>query len=492
MTGRSALTRTVLPQAGAALVLLLLVLVVVRLPWIGDLGMHAATLQRLRHDLLHPGNPLVDADTPSPYYSPWTVPLGWLAGVTGFSVFTVLRIGAVVSLAVLATGVWRYARTLSSRPAVPPLALLALVLLWGTTEFSWSGFLGLHSLALTVAYPSVLALGLAFHLWAWLTRAQGWGAWLGCGVLWAVILLVHQYSGIVASLGALAVVIGARHAGRRVWARVAGGLALGLVVLWVWPYYDIFALFGAGDGMDEVHRSLYRDLWARYWLVLVGVAALVVRWRRDRRDVLVLFFVLGLLVFVAGGVSGHWSWGRVLPAAVIPAQLAVAVEVGEAGRRVVRWVWAGVLGVALVVGAWGQVGVLGYAVGPGVLPGVIAEKYREPWEGYGWITRWVGYGDVVMAREFPSRLIPATGAYTVAPGYTDFFLDDEGERVGAVRRYFSVGVEGVSGSVRRGIEREYGVRWVVDRGDGVGVRGDEGLRVVRRGPGGWVLYEVVG
>ncbi|WP_226486896.1 hypothetical protein [Streptomyces parvulus] len=486
MTGRSALTRTVLPQAGAALVLLLLVLVVVRLPWIGDLGMHAATLQRLRHDLLHPGNPLVDADTPSPYYSPWTVPLGWLAGVTGFSVFTVLRIGAVVSLAVLVTGVWRYARTLSARPAVPPLALLALVLLWGTTEFSWSGFLGLHSLALTVSYPSVLALGLAFHLWTWLTRARGWGAWLGCGVLWAVILLVHQYSGIVASLGALAVVIGARHAGRRVWARVAGGLALGVVVLWVWPYYDIFALFGAGDGMDEVHRSLYRDLWARYWLVLVGVAALVVRWRRDRRDVLVLFFALGLLVFAAGWVSGHWSWGRVLPAVVIPAQLAVAVEVGETGRRV----WAGVLGVALVVGAWGQVGVLGFAVGREALPGVLAERYREPWEGYGWITPWVGYGDVVMAREFPSRLIPATGAYTVAPGYTDFFLDDEGERVGAVRRYFSVGVEGVSGSVRRGIEREYGVRWVVDRG--VGVRGDEGLRVVRRGPGGWVLYAVVG
>ncbi|ANJ11462.1 hypothetical protein Spa2297_12950 [Streptomyces parvulus] len=484
------MTRTVLPQAGAALVLLLLVLVVVRLPWIGDLGMHAATLQRLRHDLLHPGNPLVDADTPSPYYSPWTVPLGWLAGVTGFSVFTVLRIGAVVSLAVLVTGVWRYARTLSARPAVPPLALLALVLLWGTTEFSWSGFLGLHSLALTVAYPSVLALGLAFHLWTWLTRARGWGAWLGCGVLWAVILLVHQYSGIVASLGALAVVIGARHAGRRVWARVAGGLALGVAVLWVWPYYDIFALFGAGDGMDEVHRSLYRDLWARYWLVLVGVAALVVRWRRDRRDVLVLFFALGLLVFAAGWVSGHWSWGRVLPAAVIPAQLAVAVEVGEAGRRVVRGVWAGVLGVALVVGGWGQVGVLGYAVGREALPGVLAEKYREPWEGYGWITPWVGYGDVVMAREFPSRLIPATGAYTVAPGYTDFFLDDEGERVGAVRRYFSVGVGGVWGSVRRGIEREYGVRWVVDRG--VGVRGDEGLRVVRRGPGGWVLYAVVG
>ncbi|MFC7885464.1 hypothetical protein ACFUVV_26815 [Streptomyces sp. NPDC057376] len=480
MTGRLWTARV-----AALVLLLLLLLAVVRLPWAGDLGIHAATVERLRHSLTDPGNPLVDADTPSPYYSPWTVLLGALAKLTGFSVFVVLRIGALVALGVLVTGVWRYVRTLSGHPAAPPLALLCLVLLWGTEEFSWSGFLGFHSLALTVAYPSVLALGLAFHLWAWLARRPaGRWLWAGCGALWAVILLVHQFSGVVASLGALAVVLGSR-AGWRVWGRLGVGLVLGVVVLWAWPYYDFFALLGAGDGMNAVHRSLYRELPGRYWLVLVGVAALGVRWWRDRRDVLVLFFALGAVVFVAGGVSGHWSWGRALPAALIPAQLAVALEVVGPGRRAARTVWACVLGAALAAGAWAQAGTLGYVVDRGLLPGVVEAKYREPWAGYRWITPWVGYGDVVMAREFPSRQIPAYGAYTVAPGYPDFFLRDEGERVGAVRAYFS---EGVEGSVRRGILREYGVRWVVDRGDGL--RGVEGLRVVARGPGGEVLYAV--
>ncbi|MFJ8191263.1 hypothetical protein ACIQ8D_16035 [Streptomyces sp. NPDC096094] len=480
MTGRLWTTRV-----AALVLLLLLLLVVVRLPWAGDLGIHAATVERLRHSLLDPGNPLVDADTPSPYYSPWTVLLGCAAKVTGFSAFVVLRLGALVGLGVLVTGVWRYVRVLSARPAVPPLALLCLVLLWGTAQFSWSGFLGLHSLALTVAYPSVFALGLAFHLWAWLARPAGWGVCLGCGVLWAVILLVHQFSGVVASLGALAVVFALR-AGWRVWGRLAVGLVLGVGVLWAWPYYDFFALLGAGDGMDAVHRSLYRDLLGRYWLVLVGVVALGARWWRDRRDPLVVFFVLGAVVFLAGGVSGHWSWGRVLPAALIPAQVAVALEVVEAGRRAVRAGWACVLGAALVVGAWGQAGALGYVVERGVLPGVIEEKYREPWAGYHWITPWVGYGDVVMARKFPSRQIPAYGAYTVAPGYPDFFLPDEEARVAAVRAFFA---KGVVGSVRREIVREYGVRWVVDRG--LGLRGVEGwLRVVARGPGGEVLYAV--
>ncbi|MFE1015084.1 hypothetical protein ACFW4M_27860 [Streptomyces sp. NPDC058794] len=482
MTGRLWTARV-----AALVLLLLLLLAVVRLPWAGDLGIHAATVERLRHSLTDPGNPLVDADTPSPYYSPWTVLLGALAKLTGFSVFVVLRIGALVALGVLVTGVWRYVRTLSGHPAAPPLALLSLVLLWGTEEFSWSGFLGLHSLALTVAYPSVLALGLAFHLWAWpARRPAGRWVWAGCGVLWAVILLVHQFSGVVATLGVLAVVSGSR-AGWRVWGRLGGGLVLGVVVLWAWPYYDFFALLGAGDGMNAVHRSLYRDLPGRYWLVLAGVAALGVRWWRDRRDVLVLFFALGAVVFVAGGVSGHWSWGRALPAALIPAQLAVALEVVGPGRRAARTVWACVLGATLVVGAWAQAGTLGYVADRGLLPGVVEAKYREPWTGYHWITPWVGYGDVVMARKFPSRQIPAYGAYTVAPGYPDFFLRDEGERAGAVRAYFS---QGAAGGVRRGIVREYGVRWVVDRGDGL--RGAEGLRRVARGPDGEVLYAVVG
>ncbi|WKX09640.1 hypothetical protein [Streptomyces sp. NL15-2K] len=479
------------PLAGAALVLLLLLLVIVRLPWAGDLGMHAATIERLRHSLVHPGNPLVDADTPSPYYSPWMLLLGCLARVTGLSVFVVLRIGAVVGLGLLVTGVWRYVRTLSARRAAPALALLCLLFLWGPVLFAWSGFLGLNSLALTVSYPSVFALGLAFHFWAWLAGAlrgpAGWGTWLGLGVLWAVILLCHQFSGVVASLGALATVVAAVVAARPdrgVWARLGGGLGVGVVVLWLWPYYDFFALFGAGGELGSVHRALYRDPVGRFGLVLVGVGALVLRWRRDRWDPLVLFFVLGVGVFAVGGVSGDYSWGRVLPAALIPAQVAAAVEVVE--PRASRTAWVCVLAGALAVGAWTQAGTVGYVVGRGVLPEAVAAKYRAPWVGYHWITPWVKYGDVVMARTFPARQIPAYGAYTVAPGYPDFFLADEGRRGAAVRRFFAVGT---SVGERRGIVRAYGVRWVVDRERG-GVRWS-GLRVVARGPGGQVLYAVV-
>ncbi|MGW1954332.1 hypothetical protein ACWCPI_16500 [Streptomyces sp. NPDC001920] len=488
---RAALRRTtVVPLLGAALVVLLLLLVIVRLPWAGDLGMHAATVERLRHDPADPGNPLVDADTPSPYYSPWMLVLGCLARVSGASVFVVLRVGAVVGLALLVSGVWRYVRTLSARRGAPAVAVLCLVFLWGTSQFAWSGFLGLNSLALTVSYPSVFALGLAFHLWAWLAAAvravAGWGVWVGLGALWAVVLLCHQFSGVVATLGALATVVAARPA-RAVRLRLAAASAVGVlagaVVLRAWPYYDFFALVGAGGDLESVHRALYRDLVARYWLVLLGVAALALRWWRDRLDPLVLFFVLGAAVVALGWVSGHYSWGRALPAVVIPAQVAAALEAAE-GWRARRQTWAGVLAGALAVGAWTQIGTVGYVVPRGALPEAVAAKYREPWVGYHWVTPWVKYGDVVMARTFPARQLPAYGAYTVAPGYPDFFLPDEALREAAVRRYFAAGT---TEGVRRAIVEAYGVRWVVDRG---GVR-DPGLRVVAFGPGGQALYQVV-
>ncbi|KPI21721.1 hypothetical protein OK074_7332, partial [Actinobacteria bacterium OK074] len=315
----------------AALLVVFLLLVVVRLPWDGDLGMHAATIQRLRHDLADPGNPLVDADTPSPYYSPWMVFLACVARLTGLSVWNVLRVGAVIGLGLLVTGVWSYVRTLTDRRAAPPLALLCVVFLWGTQEFAWSGFVGLNSLALTVAYPSVFALGLSFHFWALLTRVlraaepESWW-YLGLGVLWAVILLSHQFTGVVASLGALATVVGAR-VGRAwgVWARLAAGGALGVLVLWVWPYYDFFALFRVG-GLEAIHGALYRDLVAGFWGGGVGVVALAVRVRRDRRDPLGVFFGVGVVLFAVGGITGHYSWGRVLPGVLVPAQVAAAGE----------------------------------------------------------------------------------------------------------------------------------------------------------------------
>lgn len=486
---------TVVSVAVAVLLGIFLLLVVVKLPWNGDLGVHAATLQRLSHAPGNPGNPMVDSDTTSPYYSPWMLLLGLLAEVSGWPVFGVLRIAAVISLCLLVSGIWRFARSLA-RPGgaafAGPLAVLCILLLWGTTEFSWSGFIGLSSLALTCSYPSTFALGCAFHLWAWLRRrlrsgrGPTWTTALAMGLLWAVTLLNHQFTGVVTTLGLLALLGGARPwPARTAWIRLGTGALLGVALLALWPYYDFFALAGVG-GLEAIHEPLYHRLGIRFCLVLVGVGALVLRARRDRRDPLVLFFLAGAAVFAAGGITGHYSWGRVLPAALIPAQLAAALEATGAGRRNVARSFAVLVAAALLVGVWAQRGALGYVVPPRLLPGPVADAYRTPWPGYAWATDRMRWGDVVMTRQRAGRQLPAYGPYTVAPGYPDFFLPDQRQRLADTARFYA---PATGEQQRERILARWRVRWVLqDRGDAAPPRGV--LSLVAVGPDGERLYRV--
>ncbi|MFI9724327.1 hypothetical protein ACIHFE_32605 [Streptomyces sp. NPDC052396] len=485
--------RVVPVAAGAAVGLLLLM--ALRLPWAGDLGMHAAVLERLRTDLAHPGNPLVDADTPSPYYSPWMVLLALLAALTGWGTFTVLRLAALAGLLLLVTGVRALVRTLTPHRAAFPLALLCLLLLQGVRLFAWSGVPSLTSLALTLAYPSTLALGLTLHLWALTRRAlrasRRTPAFAGLGLLSAAVLLCHQFTGAVAALGLAALLLGERpRPTPRLWARVGVAAGVALLPLLAWPYYPFFALTGA-PGLDGIHQPLYSHLIGKFGLLAPGVAALVARLRRDRRDPLVLMFALGLAAFTAGGLSGHWAWGRVLPAALVPAQLALAVETAEAtGAR--RRVLGAVTAAALLAGAWAQAGVLSY-----VLPrrAAAAVRHRVPtvtlWPGMGWAADRVPAGATVLTDDYYAlRMLPAYGPYTVAPAYPDVFLPDERRRREATRRYYA---PATTRAGRLGVLREYGVRWVLQRNGGPGLpAGDPALRTRAHGPGGLALLEVTG
>ncbi|MFI2078253.1 MULTISPECIES: hypothetical protein [Streptomyces] len=496
LAARAALWRSA--AVGVVLLTVLLLLMVVRLPWSGDLGMHGAVLERLRADLVHPGNPLVDEDTDSPYYSPWTVSLALVATAGGWSTFAVLRLAALAGLVLLGTGTAAFVRTFSRRRGAVPLALLCVPLLYGVRLFAWSGVPGLTSLCLTLAYPSTFALGLALHLWALLRRAlaQAWGpvGFLGLGVLLAGVLLCHQFTGAVAVLGATAVLLGARPGpGTAVRRRLAAGAALALALLLCWPYYPFLALAGGG-GLDAIHRPLYGHLAQKFCLAGLGVVALAVRWRRDHRDPLALLFVLGTVAFAAGWVSGHYAWGRVLPAVLISAQLALAVEVAEtaasgAGRR--RWVPAAVTGAALLAGAWTQAGVLAYVLREdAVPPGLRDVPSVALWPRFGWAAAKVPKGATVMTDDYYAlRTLPAYGPYTVAPAYPDAFLPDEKRRREATRRYFT---PATSRAERLGILKEYGVRWVLQKNGGAGLPpGDPALRAAARGPGGFALLEVV-
>ncbi|MFE1257360.1 hypothetical protein ACWDCX_17040 [Streptomyces fungicidicus] len=441
-----------------------------RVPLCCDAGQHAAVVERLKDDLLHPRHPMADLPgAGSPYYSPFALAQGGFARLTGLGGWEVLRLTGPLNLLVLLSGIGRFVRVLTPRPWAPVLALGAMTLLWGLERAWWSGYLNLMSMTGNLAYPSALAIGLAFWAWALtgaLARNAGAVRYVGpsglrpvpgyaaLGALYGLILLVHPITAVAAVLGAVALIAG--------WQRRWGPAALGrwaltgavaLLTAACWPYFDVFALAG-DDSVDAMHRRLYLDLGGQFGLALLGLPALWLRARRTSwRDPLVLMFVLDCLMVAYGWVSGHYTYGRILGLTLVAPQFALAVEL--AAPR--PWpVWRRLLGGAAAAGACA--GFLTVQAGA-----VVPAGFEQPpsWPDYAWAARHIGPGEVVIADGYYAvHAIAGYGPNLAAPAWPDAALDEKERlrRAADVRAYLD---PGSSRAERAAVVRRYHARWVL-------------------------------
>jgi hypothetical protein len=466
-----------------------------RRPWSGDLGIHAATIERLRVSFTDPGNPLVDAGGPSPYYSPYTLALAGLARLTHLSAVTVLMIVGPLVLVMLLWAMRAFVRTRTDRPLAPTLAVVFVLLLWGVEARVWSGFFSLWALPFVLAFPSTFALALTLWLWTGLARTLDgpvrWRRYLGLGALAGLVALVHPFTVVLAGLGALALVI---HRGRGLpklaWAAlgVAGAEAAALVALW--PYYSFLDLLRAGAQLDEIHRPLYDRPWLYYGLIVLALPALWRRWRRDRSDPLVLLFLGGLLAVGLGGLTGRYALGRVWPAVMLSGQLALAVELAAPLPRRLARIWLPATVVACLVGLGVQGANLLYLAPRSMLPPAVrqAAGMYVDWPDYSWLGRYVKPGEVVLTDDyFAVRTVPAYGARTVTPAWPDPFLADEAQR----RRDLAVMINPrTDPATRAALLSRYRVRWVLEIPGRWSI--DDGRTPVATGPRGQRLYQVSG
>ncbi|MER5176793.1 hypothetical protein ABT009_00170 [Streptomyces sp. NPDC002896] len=434
-----------------------------RVPMCCDFGQHAAVVERLRANLLHPAHPMADLPgAGSPYYSPYAVLQAVFARATGLAGRDVVKLAGPVNLLVLLGGIGRFVRVLTPRPWAPVVALGAMVLLWGTHQAWWSGYLGLLSMTGNLAYPSTFAIGLAFFAWAWAgslaARPTAGSLWryAGLGALCGLILLIHPITSVGAVIGVVAFASPCRGRGGR---RMAWGVtaATAAAVAVIWPYFGVFSLIG-DHSVDAIHHRLYTRMPEKFWLAGIGLPALWLRWRRNHRDPLVLMFALECAVVAYGWVSGHYTYGRILGLTLVPLQFALAVELA-APRPWPRWRRA--FASVAVVGAC--VGFLSAQAGAVVPRSLDPVGFSHPpsWPTYEWAARHIGPGEVVLTNGYrPVRSLPAYGPNLVAPAWPDPALDERerARRRAAVRAYLA---PASTRAERTAIVRRYHVRWLL-------------------------------
>ncbi|MGH8877503.1 MAG: hypothetical protein ACRD0P_09200 [Stackebrandtia sp.] len=471
------------------------VVLAARRPWGIDFWVHATAVDRLSRDLLDPGGlQITGATAESSYYSPYTVVVAMLSQVSGASAVTALSWMAPPAVALLCFGFYRFVRLFSAELWFPVFALAVAVTLWGWDMWTWSGFLSVNSLPVILPLPSVVASALMFLVWTMFARAiaepRAW-RWTGMASLATLIVLTHQITALNTAIGCLAIAV---------WrfpkldSRVLPGLltCLGVSIALVisWPYYSVVALLGSG-AVDGSHQVLYSQPWLHFGFAVLGLPALWLRWRRDRRDVLVWMAVLGLMAVAAGWVTGHYTYARVLPVPMVAIPLALVLEIYRnrcniLGTRLWTAATALTCSLALAVNS----GNLLYVLPPTpALADVQFHLNRNPVPtDYSWLRDVTSRGDVVMTDDLQARrIITAYGLFTVAPGWQDPVVPDTDNRGAAVERFFT------DSDVRdrAAIAREYGVDWILDVPGGVEYAAGD-AEPPASGPEGQRLYRVSG
>jgi hypothetical protein len=457
-------------------------LILIRLPWQIDLGIHAATLQRWLRDPTPEVHPLIGVATQSPYYSPYMGVWTLVGHLFDLPVLRVLRLAGLVNVVIMIGGLWYAVRGLTTRPWAPVLALITCGVLWGVQTLSWSGFFSVTTVTFSMPFPSFFATAVGLWLWGIALRCGrarrlGRGQAAAVAVLAAVIVLSHQFTAVgiavLAGCAALAPLLrsgwppGGRVRYLTIWLLSAVAAA---VLCLLWPFYSITELFGSASGFDELSRRIYRAPLADFCLLLLALPAVVVRARRKGPgDPVVLAAAVMIIIAVVGGLTDQFWLGRLIPAGAIALQIVAALEMTAALaprsdrlRVGAGWRWAVVVptAIAVILGLWAQLGVFA-TLWPGSLPDRPLDARVSLLGRYDWATRHMSYGDTVLTSHRSAlRMVPAYGPYTVASPYPEPMVVEEGAWRQADTRTF---VRRKTKDVTRAkILARYDVEWVVE------------------------------
>jgi hypothetical protein len=210
-----------------------------------DAWEHTAALQELSTNLTSPKNPNVASGAPTPRYMPYLLLLAVSKKLTGFDVFTVMRIASMLNLLLLSLAVFLFTREYFQDHRQPLYSLIVMLFFWGL-GYSWSGAYQFSILPLVLPYPSTITfalslLGLYFVLRA--IKSNSLIYLVAIVVLGWFILLSHPLTGGFFFVSSFLLILFSESGDTRTKIKTLIPLLLVIPLSFLWPYYSIHKLF---------------------------------------------------------------------------------------------------------------------------------------------------------------------------------------------------------------------------------------------------------
>jgi hypothetical protein len=290
-----------------------------------DIWQHAAALRALIENPFEPANPFVITDNGSRHFHPLWVGAAVMARPFGLDEWAILTVASYLSLVILGTGIFMFARSLHPSPWSPVVLFLCLMSTW-FVPIQHTGFHSPSTLLYAAAYPATFMIGLSLILWALTLRALE-NATVAIWVfpLSAFMFATHQLGAVIGFVGAgcLALVWG-----QGTW-RAANAVVVamlsGIAITALWPYHNpIEIVLRPGNSDWAEGPDFYGDVYLTAALVpsLIGMLGLIKPKYRALGCALAAYLGIYLM-----GLTGFQLAGRFLMPITLVLQIGIAAYI---------------------------------------------------------------------------------------------------------------------------------------------------------------------
>lgn len=458
--------------AAIALILLLLVLEIIFIinkPWVGDYWEHKSVLTELTVHPFHPSHPVINAQLPHAFFSPYLVLQGFIAHYFSVSVTHVMNGSVLINLLLFFVAVYLlvflFLNSLPNKWKSFTLLLLFILFFNGIHPSNFSSFFHFDALPFLLSYPSTFSFICSiFSAYIFLLLVNKKHSLLkkillfisALTILWAA-LLTHPLTYLFAASLFLFVFL-KKHLSQAAFntnqflfdgltAASLIGLPFSLAAVWsYYPFYSLISYVNPGNQFHSDSRELYSSLQYKLYPFFIFLLLLKKNLLKILKQELPLLLAVFFLIafFVYGFFSESFGFGRVLSFITIYAYLFlihyVLVNFSPVKQKLIfaalflvcaPFIYSSLKQKLTMVTTSHKkyISRATYASNP---IGQEEMAHRAQF-----LINYLTQGDIVLANKGINFFIPTTGAKVIASHYPAYWITDNIDRLNNIQKFFS-------------------------------------------------------
>jgi hypothetical protein len=439
----------------SAVLVIFEIILILKGQWSGDFWEHSAVVCELSSNLAHPGNPIINLNIPHAFFSPFSVLVALFSRITSLNSILSLQYFAFFNLLFFLSMFYFFVKVFfeNNYILVSTLSLLFILLFWGETPYSWSGFYHLFVLELVLPYPSTFAMSLTFLILS-LIKIELLNSNLTRGILIiilsAIVFITHPPTAIFLFLGIFALIFTFNQQSSRQSALECGKIIVPTLLLCLcWPYFNIVDLFTSNTQDFHIDSyNLYANVSRICWPILLIIPGIIYVKSDKLIRFLFVLVILTLILYMFGFVFRVYGFSRLIANSMMMAQFLVAYLVAIASRKLD--LFAKLYVSLIIISLLSCVYLNRYSLIKKV--NVFGTTNKDYYMKYDFLRSHLESDKLILSDPKSNWFIPSFNGKVISSKHPLYWVSDINERRSAVHSFFT---RGSSNVLREGIIQKY-------------------------------------